>query len=49
MVRRIAIHEVFSRPISGLGRVADESGIPENQPTIFHPDLIATIPQKFLP
>ena len=46
---QIYIHEVFSRPIGGLERLADNNNIPWNQPTTFHPNQIATALQKFLP
>ena len=39
----------LSRRIRGLGRFADINSIPWNQPTIFHPSLIATTLQMFLP
>ena len=46
---QIAVREVFSRPTRGLERLTDNSDIPWNQPTSFHPSRIATVLQKFLP
>ena len=48
MVLRIAVHKVSSRLQGGLEHFADGNGIPENQPTIFHPSLIVTTPQTSL-
>ena len=48
MVLRIVSHKVFSHLPRDLVHVADSNGIPWNQPTIFHPILIATLQQMFL-
>ena len=48
MVLRIAIRKEFSRLPGGLEHFADGNSIPQNQPTIFHPSLIATVQQTFL-
>ena len=49
MVLQIVLRKVFSQPMRGLERFAENNNIPWNLPTIFHPELIASIPQKFLP
>ena len=41
--------KVFSHLTRGLEQFAESTDIPWNQPTIFHPCQIATVPQKFLP
>ena len=48
MVLQSAVHEVFSLPIRGLERLADNNIIPWNLPTIFHPDQIAEVSRMFL-
>ena len=48
MVRRTVFRVEFSHLPGGLGHFADSNSIPWNQPTIFHPDLIATILQTYL-
>ena len=47
MVLRIAFHEVSSHQIRDLVCFQDSNNTPWNPPTIFHPDLIATVQQKF--
>ena len=48
MVPRIAFHKEFSHLPGGLGHFAESNSIPQIQPTIFHPSLIATKQQTFL-
>ena len=46
---RTAVHFSSSHQITDLWRFADSSNTPWNPPTIFHPDLIATILQLSRP
>ena len=48
MVPRIAFHKEFPHLPRGLGHFADNNSTPENQPTTFHPSLIATIQRMLL-
>ena len=49
MALQIAVHEVFSHlPEEVLDIFADNNSVPQNQPTMFHPSLIATILQTSL-
>ena len=45
MVLQNAVDKKFSRPIRGLERFANNSNIPWNQSTIFHPGQIAEVPR----
>ena len=49
MVAQNVFHRASSYQIMNLWRFADRCNIPWNPPTIFHPDLIATVPQMSLP
>ena len=48
-VLRIAFHEVSSHQTRNLECFADSSSIPWNPPTIFRPDLNATVSRVSLP
>ena len=48
MVLQSAAHRVFSRPTRYFERFADNSYIPWDQPTTFHPNRIADVTQRFL-
>ena len=49
MVFRTAFHRVSSHQTRDPEYFTDSSNIPWNPPSIFHPDLIATVPQMSLP
>ena len=49
MVLRTTFHKVSSHQTRDLECFADSSSIPWNPPTIFRPDLIATVPRMSLP
>ena len=49
VVLRTASHKVSSHQTIDLECFAENNNIPWNPPTIFHPDLIATVPQMSLP